>query len=1046
MPTQKPPPPDGLPALQEGGGFFYFPILFSHFGEDSGASCTDVRMGRVGADGGIVLPAAFAFFAGGRGDGDFHVPFLGSLRAFGSTFGALHEGDGADDAEVSEEVLHFLEGFVAVAVGVDGDVCIEGVADLLGYAGIFQRLGDDAAQSEAAFPFLFQRFVEVLRLFSRPVGEMNAFFHVRGLGHDLPYFFGGEGDDRRHDAHEGGKYLVHGGLRAPAEVGVGGLGVEAVFQDVQIDGGEVHGAEIVYRMIHHVELVFFHGGGDFVAHPFHAEQRPAVEFFHLVIGDGVGGRVEIGEIAQEIPEGVADLAVHVAHALDDLVAQTDVALVVHAGDPQTEHVGAVLVDDLLRSDHVAHGLGHLAAFFIHGEAVGEDGLVRSAAVDGDAGEEGAVEPAAVLVGPFEVHFAGIIHAFALTEDAVPGGAGVEPHVHDVLFLVEMGAAAEGALVAFGQELFRGVSPPCVGAFLFDDVHDVLHGVFIDDVFAAVVAVEGRDRHAPGALTGNAPVLTVADHVVQTVMAPCRIERGGIHRSERVLAVGIDGSKPLVRRTVDDRVLAAPAVRVLMVDVLLAEEHPCMSELHDLLHFRIPYGEAREIRVARFVGHIALRIDRAERIQIELAFVVVFLYHFEVVHAVSRSGMNAAGAGIEGDVVAFQNIGRTVDERMMERGQFPFRAEHFTTGEFPVFHLAFLESLRSKLLVHEVVFVRVEIVHPYIGEFRVHADGEVRRDGPRRRGPDDGEELLFIHAVRAEALDVHGREFHVDGGRLAVLIFDLCFCQCGLAVRAPVHGLLALVDVALVGHLAEYFQLVRFQLRVIGHVGMIPVADDAEADEIRFLDRDPFLRIGQAFPAQFQRGHGGPVLSGILQYGVFDGQAVRIPAGDVIGVEAAHSLVFHDDILDGLVHRMADVDLAVCIRRAVVEHKFRRAVTLRQTLVIEVHILPEFDKFRFLFRQIAAHRKIRLRQMQSLAVIHSFLLQKKIPPPARGEKQFPWYHPHDLCGHLVQITVSRRSFSSPQLRSDPSAPALPLSTGRGSLSVRYGADRLLQCFT
>ena len=86
--------------------------------------------------------------------------------------------------------------------------------------------------------------------------------------------------------------------------------------------------------------------------------------------------------------------------------------------------------------------------------------------------------------------------------------------------------------------------------------------------------------------------------------------------------------------------------------------------------------------------------------------------------------------------------------------------------------------------------------------------------------------------------------------------------------------------------------------------------------------------------------------------------------------------------------MADVDLAVCIRRTVVEHKFRRAVTLRQTLVIKVHILPEFDKFRFLFRQIAAHRKIRLRQMQSLAVIHSFLLQKKNPAPGKGRETIP----------------------------------------------------------
>ena len=39
--------------------------------------------------------------------------------------------------------------------------------------------------------------------------------------------------------------------------------------------------------------------------------------------------------------------------------------------------------------------------------------------------------------------------------------------------------------------------------------------------------------------------------------------------------------------------------------------------------------------------------------------------------------------------------------------------------------------------------------------------------------------------------------------------------------------------------------------------------------------------------------------------------------------------------------MADVELAVCIRRAVVQNKFRRAVALLQPFFINLVFLPEF---------------------------------------------------------------------------------------------------------
>ena len=55
------------------------------------------------------------------------------------------------------------------------------------------------------------------------------------------------------------------------------------------------------------------------------------------------------------------------------------------------------------------------------------------------------------------------------------------------------------------------APPAVGAVFADLVGHAAHAVAGKDRGAAVLAVEGRDRHAPGALTADAPVGAVAHH-------------------------------------------------------------------------------------------------------------------------------------------------------------------------------------------------------------------------------------------------------------------------------------------------------------------------------------------------------------------------------------------------------------------------------------------------------------------------------------------------------------------------------------------------------
>lgn len=88
-------------------------------------------------------------------------------------------------------------------------------------------------------------------------------------------------------------------------------------------------------------------------------------------------------------------------------------------------------------------------------------------------------------------------------------------------------------------------------------------------------------------------------------------------------------------------------------------------------------------------------------------------------------MNAACAGIKGDMVAFEDIDSAVinGQRMMEGCEVPFSAEHFAAYEFVVFNLAVSHGSRSEFLAHEVVFISGFVVYPYIGEFRVHADVE-----------------------------------------------------------------------------------------------------------------------------------------------------------------------------------------------------------------------------------------------------------------------------------------------------------------------------------
>ncbi len=78
----------------------------------------------------------------------------------------------------------------------------------------------------------------------------------------------------------------------------------------------------------------------------------------------------------------------------------------------------------------------------------------------------------------------------------------------------------------------------------------------------------------------------------------------------------------------------------------------------------------------------------------------------------------------------------------------------------------------------------------------------------------------------------------------------------------------------------------------------------------------------------------------------------------------------DNILERLVERGADVDVAVGVRRPVVQHEFGTTLAALAQLAIQVLARPARQNLRLLLRQTAPHGKIGLRQIEGAGIIES----------------------------------------------------------------------------
>ena len=94
---------------------------------------------------------------------------------------------------------------------------------------------------------------------------------------------------------------------------------------------------------------------------------------------------------------------------------------------------------------------------------------------------------------------------------------------------------------------------------------MLDSLVVNDLRAAILTIENRNRHTPRSLAGNTPVAAVGNHIVNTVMSPRRNKFNTVDFLQSLLAEAVNRGEPLRSRAEEGRIFTSPAMRILMLD-------------------------------------------------------------------------------------------------------------------------------------------------------------------------------------------------------------------------------------------------------------------------------------------------------------------------------------------------------------------------------------------------------------------------------------------------------------------------------------------------
>ena len=242
-------------------------------------------------------------------------------------------------------------------------------------------------------------------------------------GTRLPGFLGCEAEDRGKPRRETVEDLVHDGAASTAFDGVERVTIETVLADLEIEGRQVAVTQGMKLGKDAVEIIGLGEGTDPLVDLCKAMQDPALQRRHLVMQHGFAVGVAVKR-AEKVAKRIAETAIAVRRALDDLRPDAKVIVIVGTDHPQAEDVGAVLVHDLLRRDDIAQRLRHLASLLVEHETVRQDTLVGRLAARGAGLQKRGMEPAAMLVGTLEIEIGRAFEISPFLQHEGMGGAGI----------------------------------------------------------------------------------------------------------------------------------------------------------------------------------------------------------------------------------------------------------------------------------------------------------------------------------------------------------------------------------------------------------------------------------------------------------------------------------------------------------------------------------------------------------------------------------------------------------------------------------------------
>ena len=505
----------------------------------------------------------------------------------------------------------------------------------------------------------------------------------------------------------------------------------------------------------------------------------------------------------------------------------------------------------------------------------------------------------------------------------------------------------------------------------EELDDGVERGVVHDLLAAVGAGIAGDRHAPVALTADAPVGTLLDHGADAVGGVSRIpldvladlfacllaQTGLVHRDE-----------PLVGSTEEHRVLAAPAVRIAVRDLLLEDQGATLAqELDDVRVGLIGVHTAEGAAGAKLLAgvELAVVIDRHADVGdalLEAGKVVV--------DAVAGRVVDDTGTVIDADVIGQQRHAlNAVKDRLLVvdvveglGGNHIGLAVDHNRGVLPAKLLA---ALGSQVLEHDLGTALV--LNGDIGGAGLKGNGLVGGDGPRRGRPDD-EVDRAVEVLEAGGLGSHLKA-HEDGRARLVGVLNLGLGQRGVAVLAPVNRLVAAIDHALIEHGLEDLDVGGVMLVIERQIGVVPVAEHAQTTEAGLLQLD--VLDSELVAELTDLGRGGLVeLLGaeLLLDLVLNRLTVAVPTGNIGNLIALHHPVTVDHVLGNLVHGMADVDRAVGVRRTVVQHELLVTLVLLQNLLVDLVVLPVLESLGLGLGKTGTHGKSGFRQIHRLLVL------------------------------------------------------------------------------